>query len=53
VLTAIFSGLSTWILVETLVSEASLVPPQADIHDALHHCAVAETHHAIDHPHQH
>ena len=60
-LTAIFGGLSTWILVETLVSEASLVPPQwvgrptpqTDIHGALHHRAVAETHHAVDHPHQH
>ena len=27
-LTAIFGGLSSWILVETLVGEASLVPPQ-------------------------
>ncbi len=60
-LTAIFGGLSTWILVETLVGEASLVPPQwvgrptpqTDIHGALHHRAVAETHHAVDHPHQH
>ena len=78
-LTAIFGGLSSWILVETLIGEASLVPPQLiglgvsmlgmvagsllpqwvghstpheDIHAALHHRAAAETHHAIDHPHQ-
>jgi len=78
-LTAIFGGLSSWILVETLIGEASLVPPQLiglgvsmlgmvagsllpqwvghstpheDIHAALRHRAAAETHHAIDHPHQ-
>ena len=78
-LTAIFGGLSSWILVETLIGEASLVPPQLiglgvsmlgmvagsllpqwvghstpheDIHAALHHRAAAETHHAVDHPHQ-
>jgi Na+/proline symporter len=79
-LTAIFGGLSSWILVEMLIGEASLVPPQLiglgvsmlgmvvgslspqwvghptpheDLHAALHHRAAAETHHAVDHPHQH
>ncbi len=78
-LAAIFGGLASWLLVETLIGEASLVPPQliglaismlgmvagsllpqwvgrptphADIHAALHHRAAAETHHAVDHPHQ-
>jgi len=27
--------------------------PQEDIHAVLHHRAAAETHHAVDHPHQH
>jgi hypothetical protein len=26
--------------------------PQEDIHQALHHRAAAETHHATEHPHQ-
>jgi solute:Na+ symporter, SSS family len=26
--------------------------PKADMHGALHHRAAAETHHAVDHPHQ-
>ena len=72
-LAAIFGGISAWLLVEILVGEASLVPPQLiglgvsmigmvagsllpqwvgrptpqeSIHDALHHRAAAETHHA-------
>ncbi len=79
-LAAIFGGLTSWLLVETLIGEASLVPPQliglavsmlgmvvgsllpqwvgrptplADIHEALHHRAAAETHHAAEHPHRH
>jgi len=79
-LAAIFGGLASWLLVETLIGEASLVPPQliglavsmlgmvagsllpqwighptplADIHEALHHRAAAETHHAAEHPHRH
>ena len=79
-LAAIFGGLSSWLLVETLIGEASLVPPQliglavsmlgmvvgsllpqwvgrptplADIHEALHHRAAAETHHVAEHPHRH
>jgi Na+/proline symporter len=94
-LAAIFGGLSSWILVEVLLSttgESSgqyayalagagqLVPPQLiglgvsivgmivgsllpqwigrrlpheDIHEALHHRAAAETHHATEHPHHH
>jgi len=79
-LAAIFGGLTSWLLVETLIGEASLVPPQLiglavsmlgmvagsllpqwvgrptpldDIHEALHHRAAAETHHAAEHPHRH
>ena len=74
-LAAIFGGLCSWLLIEALIGEASLVPPQLiglgvsmlgmvigsllpqwvghrqpaeDIHDALHHRAAAETHHAAE-----
>jgi SSS family solute:Na+ symporter len=79
-LAAILGGLSAWLMVELLIGEASLVPPQLiglavsmlgmvagsllpqwigrptphdDLHATLHHRAAAETHHAVDHPHQH
>ncbi len=79
-LAAIIGGVSAWLVIELLVGEASLVPPQliglgvsivgmiggsllpqwvgrptlhADFHQALHHRAAAETHHAADHPHLH
>ncbi len=79
-LAAIFGGLSSWLLVEALLGEASLVPPQLiglgvsmvgmvigsllpqwvgrptpqdELHNALHHRAAAETHHAGEHPHRH
>ncbi len=79
-LAAIFGGVGSWLLIEVLVGEASLVPPQLiglgvsmlgmiagsllpqwvghklpseDIHEALHHRAAAETHHAAEHPHHH
>ena len=79
-LAAIIGGVSAWLVIELLVGDASLVPPQliglgvsivgmiggsllpqwvgrptphADSHQALHHRAAAETHHAADHPHLH
>jgi SSS family transporter len=93
-LAAIIGGLSSWILIEVLISQGGsggdyayalagagqLVPPQLiglgvsivgmvagsllpqwvghplpheDIHEALHHRAAAETHHATEHPHHH
>lgn len=79
-LAAILGGLTAWLLVEILVGDVSLVPPQliglavsivgmiagsllpqwvgrptplADSHQALHHRAAAETHHAPEHPHRH
>ncbi|UCV07919.1 sodium:solute symporter family protein [Dechloromonas denitrificans] len=79
-LAAIIGGVSAWLVIELLVGDASLVPPQliglgvsvigmiggsllpqwvgrptphADFHQALHHRAAAETHHAADHAHLH
>ncbi|WP_428826240.1 sodium:solute symporter family protein [Azonexus sp. IMCC34842] len=79
-LAAIIGGVSAWLVIELLVGDASLVPPQliglgvsiigmiggsllpqwvgrptphADVHQALHHRAAAETHHAADHAHLH
>jgi solute:Na+ symporter, SSS family len=79
-LAALVGGVASWLIIELLVGDASLVPPQLiglaasmlgmlagsllpqwigrptphpDIHHALHHRAAAETHHAVDHPHQH
>jgi Na+/proline symporter len=76
-LMAIIGGVGSWLIVELLIGEASLVPPQliglgisvcgiiagsllpqwigrptprADPHQALHHRAAAETHHAPERP---